>query len=262
MRPVLQLAARIYARCPFPRGPAIIVLAYHRIADERRDLAVSPERFAEQMAWLARQRSTLPVLSLEEAFNALSNGSAAHRSVVLTFDDAWADNHEQALPALVEHAIPATLYVPSRLLGRPGHLSLSQLKAMVEGGVVVGAHSRTHPDLRTCSRAELEAEVRGSREDLEDILGRPVESFSYPAGLHDDRVIDAVASAGYRSAVTASRGWLRKSSDRLRIPRSFVERVPLATFAATARGGLNVLAPADALRSAASRYPASAALPP
>lgn len=262
MRQALQLAARLYARCPLPREPAIIVLAYHRIDDERRDLAVSPRRFAEQIAWLARQRSTLPVLSLEEAFNALEDGSAPRRSVVLTFDDAWADNHAHVLPALLEHAIPATLYVPSRLLGRPGHLSLSQLMAMVEGGIVVGAHSRTHPDLRTCSRAELDAEVRGSRQDLEDILGRPVESFSYPAGLHDDRVIDAVASAGYRSAVTTSRGWLRKRSDRLRIPRSFVERVPLTTFAAAARGGLNVLAPADALRSALSRYPASALLPP
>ena len=261
MRPAVQLAARVYAHSPLPREPAIIVLAYHRIADERSDLAVSPRRFAEQTAWLARQRSTLPVLSLEEAFDALENGSAPHRSVVITFDDAWADNHTHVLPALLEHAFPATLYVPSRLVGRPGHLSLSQLTAMVEGGVVVGSHSRTHPDLRTCSRAELDAEVKGSREDLEDILGRPVDSFSYPAGLHDDRVVDAVASAGYRSAVTTARGWLRKSSDRLRIRRSFVEKVPLATFAAAARGGFNVLAPADALRSAASRYPAGAALP-
>jgi peptidoglycan/xylan/chitin deacetylase (PgdA/CDA1 family) len=261
MRPALQLAARVYAHCPWPREPAVMVLAYHRIADERSNLAVSPRGFAEQMAWLAHQRSRLPVLSLEEASDALDNGSAPRRSVVITFDDAWADNHAHGLPALVEHAIPATLYVPSRLLGRRGHLSVSQFVAMAEGGVVVGAHSRTHRDLRTCSRAELDAEVRGSRQDLEDILGRRVESFAYPAGLHDDRVVDAVASAGYRSAVTTSRGWLRRTSDRLRIPRGFVEGVPLATFAAAARGGANVLAPADALKSAVSRHPAQPLLP-
>ena len=104
--------------------------------------------------------------------------------MVVTFDDAWADYHANALGPLVEHAIPSTMYVPSRLLDTPGHLTRTQLLEIAGTGVRIGAHSRTHADLPACSDAELERQVLGSREDLEDLLGEPVTRFAYPAGRH------------------------------------------------------------------------------
>ena len=98
--------------------------------------------------------------------------------LILTFDDAWADNHTHALGPLNRHRLPATLYAPSRLLGKPGYMTRSQLLEMDDGGVTIGAHSRIHPDLRTCSPSELESEV--NQEDLEDLLAKPVTSFAYP----------------------------------------------------------------------------------
>jgi peptidoglycan/xylan/chitin deacetylase (PgdA/CDA1 family) len=50
-------------------------------------------------------------------------------------------------------------------------------------GVAVGAHSRTHVDLRGWDRTQLGREVRGSKEGLEDLLGKPVTSSAYPTGL-------------------------------------------------------------------------------
>jgi peptidoglycan/xylan/chitin deacetylase (PgdA/CDA1 family) len=118
----------------------------------------------------------------------------------------------------------------------------------VAAGVTVGAHSRTHADLRACGKAELEREVRGSRDDLEDLLGTRVTSFAYPIGLEDDRVRAAVARAGFRSAVTTVRGWTRAGVDPYRVPRSFMEEFEPATFSAAVRGGLNWLRPIEAAR--------------
>jgi peptidoglycan/xylan/chitin deacetylase (PgdA/CDA1 family) len=207
-----------------------------------------------QMEILAACRQRFPVVDIDQARAELKAASAGGHHVVLTFDDAWADNHANALGPLSGHRLPATLYVPSRLLGKPGYMTRAQLLEMAACGVTIGAHSRTHADLPACGPDELQREVRGSKEDLEDLLGRPVTSFAYPTGLLNDEVVAAVAGAGFASAVTTRPGWWRPAADPLRIPRSFVEDFSEATFRAALRGGLNVLGPLGEVKCLADRY--------
>jgi peptidoglycan/xylan/chitin deacetylase (PgdA/CDA1 family) len=193
-------------------------------------------------------RQQFPVVNLNEVTTLLESGQLRARGVVLTFDDAWADNHTHALGPLSRLGLPAMLYAPSHLLERSGYMTRSQLLEMDAGGVTIGAHSRNHPDLRACTAQELESEVRGSKEDLEDLLGKPVTSFAYPTGLLDDRVVDAVRAAGFTSATTTRAGWWRPGKEALRIPRSFVQDFSEDTFRAAVRGGLNALGPFDAIK--------------
>jgi peptidoglycan/xylan/chitin deacetylase (PgdA/CDA1 family) len=243
VRPAVARAVRARARWPLPLGPAVAVLGWHRVDVEGGDLAVSPARFARQMDLLEEHRQHVPVARLDQVAGFLASGEHRSRRVVLTFDDAWADNHTNALGPLSQHHLPATLYVPSRLLGHPGYMTRSQLLEMDDAGVTIGAHSRTHPDLRTCPPERLEREIRGSKEDLEDLLAKPVTSFAYPIGLTDERVQAAVAAAGFTSAVTTRPGWWRPATMPLEIPRSFVQDFSDATFLAAMAGGLNVLGP-------------------
>jgi peptidoglycan/xylan/chitin deacetylase (PgdA/CDA1 family) len=237
-----------------PVGPAAAVLGWHRVDVEGGRLAIPPTLFARQMEILAQHRWRFPVVAVDQAGAALAAGPAGTRCVVLTFDDAWADNHTNALGPLTEHQLPATLYAPSRLLGKPGYMTRTQLLEMAAAGITVGAHSRTHADLPACRPGELEQEVRGSKEDLEDLLGKPVTSFAYPTGLLNDQVVAAVAAAGFASAVTSHPGWWRPGAHPLRIPRSFAEDFSDATFRAAIRGGLNVLSQLDEVKRVASRY--------
>jgi len=229
----------------------VTVLGWHRVDVEGGRLAVPPSLFARQVELLSEYRRRCPVAHLDEVTSIFAVGQAATRHVVLTFDDAWADNHAHALGPLSEHHLPATLYAPSRLLGTRGYMTRSQLLEMDAGGLTIGAHSRTHPDLRACDPIELENEVRGSKEDLEDLLGKPVTSFAYPAGLANDRVRAAVTAAGFISAVTSQPGWWRPATPPLRIPRAFVEEFSDATFAAAIRGGLSALGPLDTIKDLA-----------
>jgi peptidoglycan/xylan/chitin deacetylase (PgdA/CDA1 family) len=243
MRPAVALAVRMRARWPLPLGPVAAVLGWHRVDVDGGRLAVPPPVFTRQVELLSEYRQHFPVAQLDQAGSIFSQARAHH--VVLTFDDAWADNHAHALGPLSEHRLPAMLYAPSRLLGTPGYMTRTQLLEMRDGGLTIGAHSRTHPDLRACGPGQLESEVRGSKEDLEDLLGKPVTSFAYPTGLANDQVRAAVAAAGYTTAVSTRPGWWRPATQPLWIPRAFVEEFSDATFVAAIKGGLSALGPLD-----------------
>jgi peptidoglycan/xylan/chitin deacetylase (PgdA/CDA1 family) len=68
----------------------------------------------------------------------------------------------------------------------------------------VGAHTRSHPNLVVLSAAEQLEELAGSRRDLEALLGRDVDCFSYPYGSYDAVTVAAVREAGFAWAATAS----------------------------------------------------------
>jgi peptidoglycan/xylan/chitin deacetylase (PgdA/CDA1 family) len=93
-----------------------VILGYHRVSDgpDPYGLAVSPERFAEQLGVLARMGHPL---TLGELPGLLATGRLPKRSVVLTFDDGYADVLHLAKPLLSQFEIPATVFVISGALG-------------------------------------------------------------------------------------------------------------------------------------------------
>lgn len=100
----------------------VTVLAYHRVTDHLADgfvgfagnVSASPETFADQMRWVAEHMS--PV-SMSEILGAVDGASLPDRAVLVTFDDGYRDNHDEALPILREHAIPATIFLATDHIG-------------------------------------------------------------------------------------------------------------------------------------------------
>ena len=95
------------------RGSAI-VLTYHRVSDLSSDpqlLAIGVERFEEQMRLLAKSYHTMAAGELFELM--AGRRRIPDRTVVITFDDGYADTIHDAAPILAEHGIPATVFVSS-----------------------------------------------------------------------------------------------------------------------------------------------------
>jgi peptidoglycan/xylan/chitin deacetylase (PgdA/CDA1 family) len=114
-------------------------------------------------------------------------------------------------------------------------VSWDQLREMEAGGIEVGSHSVSHPILTKISAARLGHELAESRSRLEAQLDHPVDLFCYPNGDHDAEVRRAVASAGYRAAVTTSPGFIGRSSDLYALDR-FPTEHDLAHFAQSTSG--------------------------
>ena len=106
--------------------------------------------------------------------------------VVVTFDDGTADFHHTVLPLLVEHRVPATLYlatggVANGRAGVAGGLTWGQLAEAVGTGLVtIGSHTHSHVDLSSASETHAEEEMRRSQGMIEDHLGVPCRHFAYP----------------------------------------------------------------------------------
>lgn len=84
-------------------------------------------------------------------------------------------------------------------------MTWDQAREMHAAGIEIASHSVTHPILSQVDDRQLEAELAGSRQRLEDELAAPVSTLSYPVGgamAFDDRVIAAARRAGYACAVS------------------------------------------------------------
>jgi peptidoglycan/xylan/chitin deacetylase (PgdA/CDA1 family) len=109
---------------------------------------------------------------------------------------------------------------------RRGDHALSQedVHALGNGDLVeLGAHTMTHASLRLLSHSQQMDEISGSKAQLENILGRPVTSFSYPHGEYSDETIELVKRAGFQSASTTSFRCVLPNADPFQLPRFQVD---------------------------------------
>jgi len=207
----------------------IAILTYHSLDDSNSIVSVSPRDFANQMAELAEMG--IRGISLRDAVSyRQACGSWPEGCVVLTFDDGYANFYEGAMPVFMRHKFTATVFVvtshvggwndwstPPPGLGRRQLLSWGQLGELAAAGIEIGAHTRTHPDLRSLSDSQVEDEIAGSCAELGARLGQPVESFAYPFGYFSQTAL-SVVKREFSAACTTLLGRARENSLHL-LPR-------------------------------------------
>ncbi|MGW2377869.1 polysaccharide deacetylase family protein [Kitasatospora sp. NPDC001683] len=205
------------------------ILMYHSVAVEEEDpyqLTVSPERFAEQIAWLYRrgQRG----VSVRELMRARARGRD-DKLVGLTFDDGYADFARYAVPILQAYGFTATAYVVADLLGqengwdtegpRKKLLTVEEVNELAAAGWEIGSHGLGHQALPGLPADVLAVQTRQSRRLLEEVVGGPVTGFCYPYGAVDLPATLAVRDAGYDYACAITHSPL---TGRFAMPRCYV----------------------------------------
>ncbi len=190
------------------------ILMYHSIGgpgSKQYPLDVSPGSFEKQMRFLSRHHYN--VIPLHDLVTLLKEGKKTpSKTVVITFDDAYENNYTEAYPILKKYNLPATIFVVVNYMGQTKNLYGHDFRFMTpqmalemqdSGLITIGSHTMNHlllPSIK--DKSVLWQEIRGSKEALEKILGRPVLAFCYPNGGYTPEVEKMVQAAGYQIAVT------------------------------------------------------------
>jgi peptidoglycan/xylan/chitin deacetylase (PgdA/CDA1 family) len=239
------------------------ILMYHSVSDvptaSTRALSVARATFAAQLNYL-RQHGFTGLTFGELCQRRRTGQPVPPHSIVLTFDDGYADFIEEALPVILERGYPATVFVTTGWLHDAGPnaagtspdrmMTWAQLAELAAAGVEIGAHSHSHPQLDQLSVPRLQAELADSKHMLEDRLGQAIESLAYPYGYSTKRVREVAREVGYLQAAGVANALATPACDPFQVPRLTIRRSTSSNvFVQTANGkGIRLhYAPARAL---------------
>ena len=213
------------------------VLMYHSVSERpprgTTRLSVHPDQFDAHLRLLHRRGYRTATFG--ELGEALRTGARLpERSVVLTFDDGYADFHDHALPSLEARGFLATVFVTTGWLADAGPraagepldrmLTWSQLGRVAGAGMEIGAHGHSHAQLDQVSPPALREELQLSKGLLESELHSPVRSLAYPFGYSSPRVRREAGAAGYRYAAAVGNAIIGEQPDLLALPRLTIRR--------------------------------------
>lgn len=236
------------------------ILMYHSISDNLfgkshpyYHINTLPDVFSRQMRWLrnAGYRAT----DLPEAWAGLQAGMDLSKTVVITFDDGYRDFYTDALSIVKQCGFTVTMFLatdrirstPARIEGAD-YLTWSDVRELHAEGVRFGAHTVSHPDLRSLGPDQLEYEVGHSKEVIEQQLGVAVDTFSYPFAFPEEDknfkrfLEDSLSNLGFDYGVSTILGRASRTSNRFFLPRIPVNSYDdPALFRAKLEGGYDWL---------------------
>ena len=115
----------------------------------------------------------------------------------------------------------ATFYIPTYVLNIDYDYWIKDwmLKHMSDTGMEIGSHSATHPYLTQIDSQQVTYELFVSKRELEDIIDKPVFSYSHTGCFHNQFVVQRVKDAKYIGAVSCGPGTLQEKKDRYVLER-------------------------------------------
>jgi len=255
------------------------VLMYHKVNDLWPNPTTVPTAAFEEQMGLLGDLGYVPV-SLDRVRDHYLDGvPLPARAVLITFDDGYRDNIENALPILRRYGYPGVVFVPVgfldgdrplpheeslRCLGiRNETVDWGELAELETSGIRVESHGIGHRPVSELEPGEAAREIAVSKLRLEERLGREVDAFAFVKGsLADYRPEHAslVQQAGYKLAFTSVSGANGPTTDRFRLRRYNIEPYPARTFELVLSGACDLISVKDTVLGTHARRAFNAAL--
>jgi len=154
----------------------------------------------EQVSALLSIRGKSPT-TIEEVIEKLKHGSAMDRDAYLE-SLRKASSQDYSSTSEIDHL-----------------LSWNEIRSMRTAGVSFGSHTQTHQILTTIPKKSAATELSQSKSAIESEFGEPCTIFAYPNGDCSSETRQWVADAGYKRALTTTKGAWTAECDPLCLPR-------------------------------------------
>jgi peptidoglycan/xylan/chitin deacetylase (PgdA/CDA1 family) len=203
----------------------IPILMYHSVEDDFASACVRPANFEEQVAYL--HKAGYRAVDLDAVYFHITEGRPLpSKPIVISFDDGYRDNLENAYPVLKRYGMSATIFLPTGHLGFSNRwnaaagatqraiMTREEVRSAANDPLLsFQAHTCTHPRLTEIPIKQAREEIKKGKKDMEDLLGKPCHHLAYPYGDFNDAVRDAAEEAGFLTACTTRWGHNRQGDD-------------------------------------------------
>lgn len=219
-------------------GPCVSlpVLMYHHVesmdvakANKRTGLDVPPDTFRKQMEYLkSKGYTSIAPIDLINFFDA--GVKLPNKSVLITFDDGYVDNGDEAFPIMRELGLKGTIYIPTGLMENFDYLTWAKIDEMKASGIITfGNHTWSHKNVGG-NRDTVKKEITTADTQLSDHGINGVKTFAYPYGLETGFAEKLLTDMGYRLAFTTVPGRIMCKAQRLSLPRTRIGNASLSAF--------------------------------
>ncbi|MCL4322336.1 MAG: polysaccharide deacetylase family protein [Deltaproteobacteria bacterium] len=232
------------------QNPKFIILLYHKIGKYPQNakfpgLYVAEEDFDRQIKYLKNSGYTFLTLSelktVYDYYSGFGNTGSADRPstteglqnlingkskyATITFDDGSKSVYSNGLKVMAANGVKGVVFMVSGLIGglnewdikngenRDEMLNIRELKEMINYGIELGAHTKTHPHLTQIDADKAFNEIAASKKELENLLGININFFAYPYGDFNEEVETLVKKAGFLGACITKTGIVKKGAD-------------------------------------------------
>ena len=191
-------------------------LIYHAFgSDLKHDtygISIDINRFSEHMKFIIDNYEVTHVNNLD----------SDEINVSVTIDDGYKDTLN-AIDVLTKKNMPFTLYISPENLDKKDYLSSKDVKDIsLINKCIIGTHGYSHRKLSNLGKPQQHTELRKSKIILEELIGKEVNTLSYPHGSFDQDTISIAKELGYKSAASSIKGFNNIKTDPFIMRRSEV----------------------------------------
>lgn len=207
---------------------AVPVLMYHYIGDlptnadaTRKDLTVSTQNFTAQMNFLLSQGYT-SITPGQLYLYLTKNKAIPAKSVVISFDDGYADTFDNAVPILETDHLTGMFGIITGLVATntiSNYANWQQIISARNAGMAIVSHSYSHPNFAALSASDQNFNIAKSTVDLTGELGTPPTYFIYPFGKYNSTTEQTLKNHGYVMSFTTAYGFVKPGENLLELPR-------------------------------------------
>ncbi len=209
------------------------VIFYHDIHDDRQYTNMStPVKLFKQHIKIIR----------ENGYEIVSEITHPIGQIEICFDDGFLGLYDN-IELIKKLNITVHLFVVSSFLGREKYMNQNQLLALNElKQIKISSHTNSHKILSQISDQEVENELKESKDLLENLISKRIDSLCYPEGKFNNRVIEIAATLGYSKQYSSIPGFYIDDFAKNVKKRSLVQIAEEKEFRAILKGGDHMLA--------------------